>query len=470
MLSLKPQPPVGARRPTTPGRPGDSNVALAAPPLAATRAASLPRVDPDESNQFRKLVVYFGLATLFVRFSVLSELIAYTTGLNTYLLYVTLPPAFVAMLATGGLRRTFRQRAAYFWLALFGWMVLAIPFSYWPGGSTHVVLEYGRTVLPLLLIAGGLAVRWGEIRAVFYTIAAAALVNLLTSRYFMDATNGRISLTASGTIGNSNDLAAHLVLVLPFLLFVTMDSKRSLFIRIPLLLAIADGLRIILGTASRGALIAVIVAFVYMLWQASGPQRAMALGGGIILTLVFMTVLPATTLTRLGSLFGQEQAEAEESGASRAYLFRQSVLFTVQHPLFGVGPGQFANFEGNLRVSEGKIGNWHETHCVFTEVSSENGIPALIFFLFGLGSSLSVVIRTCRKARQQGDTEIVNACFCYLLSMVGFMVASSFLANAFHFYLPVMIGLAGSISFAANRRLEARAHAAATQTRLPAMG
>ncbi len=415
----------------------------------------MPPGDPDEVHQFRKLVVYFGLAALFVRFAVLPEVLAYITGFDTYLLYVTVPPAIVATILSGGLQRTFRQRAPYFWLAFFAWMVVAVPISFWPGGSASAVIDYGRANLVFLVITGGLAVKWGEVRAMYYTIAAAAGVILLTSLLFSYSASGRIFLPASGTIGNSNDLAAHLLLVLPFVLFVVLDRKRSAVVRIFALMGIVYGLWIILETASRGALVALLVGFLFMLWQASAIQRTVALAGGLILMIISLVALPSMTLNRLGNLFGEEHVEAEESGEVRTYLFHQSLLFTMEHPVFGVGPHQFANFEGKTRVEEGKFGAWKDTHCAFTQVSAECGIPALIFFLCGLGAAILAVIRTHRKARKRGDVEITNACLCYLLSMVGFLVAITFLPLAYNFTLPAMVGLAGSMSLAANRQLDA---------------
>lgn len=452
MLSSKPFPPPVEKRPALPAKPAGAAVPFAQPP-AVKRTVAGPPADPDLDSPLRKFALYFGLAALFVRFSVLPEVIAYVTGVNTYLLYITVVPAVVAGLLSGALRRTFSIRAAYWWMMFVAWLILAIPFSSWVGGSVGLLSVYSRTDLVFLLIAGGLAARWTEIRAVFYTIAAASMVNLLTARFFTDNSTGRVSLAASGSIGNSNDLAAHLLLVLPFLLFITMDPKRSPLVRIPALLGIVYGINVILGTASRGALFALIVGFCFILFRATPTQRIVAVGATVVMTVAFMAVLPTNALNRLGNLFGGEHEEAQQSGESRFYLFKTSVLYTFQHPVFGVGPGQFANFEGNQRVAAGKIGNWHETHCAFTEASSECGIPALIFFVVGLGSAILLVIRTHGKARQQGNLEIKNACFCYLLSTICFLVAITFLSQAYCFYLPVMIGLAGSLSFAANRQL-----------------
>ena len=343
MLSSKPRPAPVVSRSAALADPIRKPAPAAPRPIAAPATLQL---DLAAQNPFRKVVLYFGLAALFVKFSLLSDIIAYVSGANTYLLYATALPAIAGAVLSGGIRRTFQGRAPYFWMLFFGWMVLATPFSFWKGGSTQLLSNYVRANLPFLFIAGSLALNLKEVRAIFYTIAAAAVVNLFSAQIFMDTTNGRISLEGLSSIGNSNDLAAHLLLVLPFVLFIVVDRKRSLIIRIPLLLGILYGVRIILGTASRGALIALVAGFIFLLWRATPAQRVVALAAGVILAALSLVVLPSLTLTRLGSLFGEQHEEAEESEASRLYLFQQSVLFTFQHPVFGVDPGSFQTSKG----------------------------------------------------------------------------------------------------------------------------
>lgn len=413
--------------------------------------------DSQQSNPLRKVAFYFGLGLFFVQFAVLPELIYYITGANTYLLYFFFPAAVIGAVITGGLRRTLRFRASWLWIAFFAWMILATPFSYWKGGSTIRVYDYARLALPLLFVMGGLATNWKEIRAIFYTIASAAFINVLSARLFTHVDEGgRVSLQSSGSIGNSNDLAAHLLLVLPFLLFIVIDRKKLGVIRFFLFVPIAYGIWSIISTASRGALVALTAMFLFMLWRATPTQRVLGLVASVALAGGMVMLLPGTVLNRLGTLFGEEHAEADESSESRAYLFKTSIKYTLQHPLFGVGPDQFSNFEGNEKVSNGEVGNWHATHCSWTQVSSECGIPALLFFTLGIGSALMLVNKTWRQARREGYTEIANACFCYLMAMVGFLVAITFLANAYRFYLPAMIGLAISIRFVASQQMSAR--------------
>lgn len=460
MLSNKPFP---ARTPVVPAplkpasvKPAPLNLnstVRPAAPVAPPKPAPAP-VDRSEALPFRRFFLYCALATLFVQLSVLPEVIAYLTNQNTYLLYIVGPPALFGAIMTGGIQRTLRTKAAYLWMGFFIWMIVATPFSSWRGGSTQRVMDYGRLAMIFLFLAGGLAITWKDVRAVFYTFAAAAAVNLASARLFTTDVNGRIEFQASGTIGNSNDLAAHLLLVLPFVLYVIMGRGKPTIVKIAGLGLIAYGLWVILGTASRGALIALILVVICVLIRATLMQRVALIMMGVVLTVGAIAVLPGQTLARLGALFGEEHKEADESSDSRWYLFKKSVQFTVQHPLFGVGPDQFATYEGTSSLAEGHYGNWHATHNAFTQISSECGIPALLFFLGGLGSACAMVIRTYRQARRGGYADIANACFCYLLAMVGYLGALIFLAEAYTFKLPAMVGLAGAISFAAAQQMK----------------
>lgn len=421
-------------------------------PATAVQAA-FSRADDWEAQPIRKISFYCCLAALFLRLSVLPELILYVTRVNTYLLYLVAPLAILTTLLMGGVQRTFQERASKYWLAFFAWMILATPFSSWPGGSVGRLISYSRTDGIFLFLMGALAFNWHEVRVIFRTIAAAAVVNLASTRIFEDVASGRVTLQASGSIGNSNDLAAQLLLLLPFLMFFAMGRGRSIIVRIVVLGLLLDGIWVILGTASRGALIGLAVVFLYILIHASVPQRlALVVTAGAI-TMVAMVALPAVTRNRLGTLFGEKNGEADLSATSRQYLFRTSLKFTMEYPVFGVGPDQFSSFEGKTSREHGLHGDWHETHCVFTEVSSECGVPAFIFFTAGLGSAMMLMVRTYRKAKLEGYMDIANGCYCYLLAMVGHLVALCFLAQAYSFKLPAMVGLAVTMSFAAARTM-----------------
>jgi hypothetical protein len=95
------------------------------------------------------------------------------------------------------------------------------------------------------------------------------------------------------------------------------------------------------------------------------------------------------------------------------------------------------------------------TSVSYTRVSGECGIPALLLFLLSLGASLVAVHGAYRQARRPGFKEIQNASFCYVTPLIGIVVAITFLANAYRFYLPAMVGLAIALGSVAKRHMEA---------------
>jgi putative inorganic carbon (HCO3(-)) transporter len=438
-----------------PIRPGAAVAALPGLGIPRIEQAAI-RVDNASGDSLRKLAFRAGLGMLFVMMAVLPELLASLLHTNTYLLYIVAPPAIFGAVFTGGLGRTLRHRPAQLWVGFFCFMALSVPFSTWKGDSVGALKGYAEFSLPLLFILAGLTVTFREVRSIFTTIGAAGLILITAAKFAATEDNGRLDMTsATGTIGNSNDLASHLVLVLPFLLFIALDRRRAAVIRFAMIPPAAYGLWLIFGTASRGAVIALAVSFVFVLFRAQAKQRIALIAVGLILAVAVPLMLRGNAADRLASMFGGQHEEALESQEARSYLLKQSLLYTMQYPLFGIGLAQFPNYEGRLSIEAGKVGNWHETHNSFTEVSSECGIPALIFFVLGIGSALFSVNRTYKKARQGGYSEIANACFCFLLSMVGFLVSITFLSNAYRFYLPAMIGLAIALTTTADREMSA---------------
>jgi O-antigen ligase len=427
-----------------------------------------PRGTPtteSETTGFRKLAFKAGLGMLFVRFAGLPELLAALLHVNTYLLYLVGPPSILGALVTGGIGRTLRHRAAWMWIGFFACMLLALPFSSWVGGSVPLVKNYALFSFPLLFVVGGLTVTWRNVRATFATIGSAGVFFIWTASLLAkNDAEGRLTMTDTTlTIGNSNDLASHLILVLPFILFLGLNERIPAVLRFLLLLPSAYAFKIILGTASRGAVVAMAVAFLFVLFRASAKHRIVAMAAVGVMAVAAPLMINGNALERLGTLFGKESAssnaelqqEARESQQARQYLLMQSLRFSIEHPVFGVGLGQFPNFVGKTAKAEGIRGQWNETHNTFTQVSSELGLPAVTFFILGIAFSFTSVSKTYRKARREGYTEIANTCFCYLLAMVAYIATIVFLANAYRFYLPAMIGLAIALKGAAEREMSA---------------
>ncbi|HVP00731.1 MAG TPA: O-antigen ligase family protein [Bryobacteraceae bacterium] len=414
----------------------------------------------DLSNPARRYTFYLVLVFVFLRVSDIHELLSVTVGFNSYLLLLVGVPAVVGVILTGAIRRTMLSRASRYWLAFFVWMVLAIPFSVWKSGSFSLVQTYARTELCLLFMLAGTPLLWSECRSVLYAFGLGSFVCVLIGRFFTvkDYGGERVSL-AFGSIANSNDFAAHLLFALPFLLFVVLSPKTSRIVRIVSGITLLYGLFLTLDTASRGALVALGAVALYVLWRGSMSVRISMLVGLPLLALVAVAVLPGTVITRLQTFTTSSSdaasVEAAESARIRRYEFETSLRYTLEHPFFGVGPGEFSTYEGQTEKTIGAHGTWLQTHNVLTQISSECGIPAFLFFLGAIGSTFLLILRIQKQARLHGLREISMAAFCLGMSMVGFFTAVLFLNLAYRYYFPALTGLAITLYASVEQEIKA---------------
>jgi O-antigen ligase len=408
---------------------------------------------PTGSTQSRSSTVfYLGLALVFVRFSMIHQIIASVIGTNFFILYWIGIPTIVGLVLSGGFRRALSNWPARYWL-LFGlWATIAVPFSFWPGGSMQLILVYWRIELLMLFVIAGIVTNWRECRLVLLAIAVSTFINLVSSRLFGHADpNERFSFALStSSVANANDFAAHLIFVLPFVLWLAM-SARSVLTKIICFGALSYGVYVTLATGSRGIAVALAADILFLLFFSPLRRRLLLLVLAVLLVGVAIAILPVRTWDRIASIYRTADVpeEAIESKMTRKYLLEKSIEYTFEHPLLGVGPGQFPNYEGKESRSAGQRGAWHQTHNSYTEASSETGIPGGIFFLLGTVSAFVLLTRTARRAEREGQSrEVLSALFCLRLAFVGIATAVLFVNFAYYFYLPAITGLALAIATA----------------------
>jgi O-antigen ligase len=404
----------------------------------------------DPSRPRSSLLFYFGLVLIFVRFSMIHQIMASLIGTNFYIMYWVGIPTIMGLLLSGGFRRTLSLRPAQYWF-LFGlWGLVAVPFSFWPSNSLLTMLIYWRIELLMLFVIAGIVTNWRECRLVFVAIVMATFLNLLSSRLFGQSDpNQRLSLVLpTSAVANANDFAAHLVFVLPFVLWLAMSS-RSLLVRALSFLAVAYGMHVVLASGSRGVSVALAAQILFLLFFSPSRRRVLIWVFAAVFLAFAIAFVPAQTWDRIASIYRSNGVprEALESMESREYLLKKSIEYTFEHPLLGIGPGQFANYEGAESKSVGLRGSWHDAHNSYTQASSETGIPGGVFFFMGTLSTLLLLNRTSKRAQlDRKPREILNAIFCLRLAFVGIATAVLFVNFAYYFYLPAITGLALAIS------------------------
>jgi len=424
------------------------------------------------NNPLRKLGFFLALVFVFLRFSFLHEILQSSFHINLYLLLIVgAPTTFVAIVA-GALQRTFSARSAQF-LALFViWMLISVPFSAWIGDSAALVLNYIRATMPLMFIIAGLTVTLEEFYLIMQMVALGCAVNVLYAATFARDLS-RLDL-GTGSISGSNDFAAHLLFTLPFVLWVALTSRVKLF-RFAAFLMFIAGLFIGAKAGSRGAMLGVASMALFAIFRANGMARWATLLVIPVLGVGLLLFLPQNLKNRYTTLFSNQEPSSDQpdapqaddaAGSTRAreYLLKTSIGMTLQHPLLGVGPNEFLISEGAMAKSRGEHGQWQVSHNSYTEVSSEDGIPAFFFFLAGLYCTFRTFYSIYRNRQGPEWRKVRIAAFCLMLSMVGFGVAIFFLSLAYSLYIPAIIGLAISL----DRAIKYQTDTAQTAAEAPA--
>jgi len=312
-----------------------------------------------------------------------------------------------------------------FYLALLlGQLFLASAFSpVWRGGAFQISLSLVKAFVVVVVMA--IAVNsMRRLRWLIFIQAASAAVMAAATLWKGNSVLGRLEGVLGGNYSDPNDLALSFVISIPLCL-AFLFLARHWFWKAVWTSAILAMTSAILETGSRGGFLALIVTAAFCLWAFAIRGRrpyvlVIAAALGVAISLMFGGMV----IGRLKGTFNSKEdtAAAYASSEERQELFWRSVEVTEQHPLFGVGPGNFAQLSGN----------WHIAHNSYTQMSSEGGMPALILYLLVLWSG----INNTRKARRYANRDKETTLFAKALhcTLIGYLVGAVFLSMDYAFY------------------------------------
>ena len=390
-----------------------------------------------------KAALVLTLLFVFFRFSFLHELITTKFGIDLHLLMLVGGLSVLAALFSGSLFVGIFNQISIAWLAFATCMLAATLFSIWKGGSFAVWYPYLRTTLILVVLIPAAAQSSKSIVQVLKMIGIAGLVTIILGLTVSDFRTGRLELSAAASVSNSNDYAAIVILVMPAIAFLTLRKGTNFVMKIVGCAALGICCFLVLSTGSRGALVSMGLTTLYLLKIGSGAIRAAILVGLPILVLAAIPFLPGEASVRLAAMFSSTHAtdEATESQEQRTALLMESLRATMQHPMLGVGPGTFQEYQAQMAGESGQRGMWHETHNAYTQVSSECGIPAFVCYM----SAIFMTLFVFGRGRKSADPNLRAASSVLALMLVSFSFCMFFLAQAYGFGFPVLGGIAISI-------------------------
>ena len=439
------------------GRPTGNQSAFQ-PMLRQAYAAQAPV--PAEADKSPIQVIGLNLLAiyLFAIFSVLTEVSTEVFGFKPYVTLVVGPLAIILSILSGHALRMLKTTIGVFTICFLIWLLVAAPFTAWKTGTFDALTDVFLRSYSITFMAAALVVTLKDCLRIMYVVAGGGVCLYFVSRvYGIDGPDGRF-IISFGALMNPNDLATHLLVVLPFCLVVAATTKHSFTLR-PLSILLAFGMLLLtLRTASRAALISLVVMSLIMLLKARGRQRMMAVSGVFILVVVSVAVLPGKVWVRFATTYSdtdEDLAYGVSSRESRKAMLQRSIEVTLTHPVLGVGPGAFIAYDADEAKKAERRAKWAGTHNSYTQVSSEAGIPALIFFAGALISAIASCNRIYNKAARRADLKDLAACSLFLLvALWGLSVNLFFSHIAYRHYVPVLLGLSIGLSLVARRKLE----------------
>jgi O-antigen ligase len=307
----------------------------------------------------------------------------------------------------------------------------------WRGGAFYTTLDFSKVLL-IVLVMGVTVTTLARLRRLFFvqaaSVAAIAAVSLVRRELFV----GRLVGAVHGIYQNSNELCLVLILTLPFCMAFLLRTRswwrKAIWAAAAMLLVYATML-----TGSRAGLLALLVSGVVCLREFGfrGRRIGFVLGAGGI-ALVLMVFAGNTVVDRFHDMFDEQATTEAGRAAYTSAIQRQNLLWkalavTAEHPLFGIGPGNFNSISGI----------WHDQHNSYTQMSSEGGVPAFILYVLLLWCSLA----NLRKTNRLTPSDSEEALFAMALrgSLYGFMVGSFFTLFAYHFYPYFLVGYTSAL-------------------------
>ncbi len=334
-------------------------------------------------------------------------------------------------------------------LLLTGWYIAGVPFALWRRGSfetlTHVWL---KTFLIFFLLTQVL-VTVARIQKLLWAIILSELVVTSISIFLSSRAiwvGERLLGFNLGILG-WNFLGIAEALTIPYIAAIFV-IRRSILGASLLAAAVISMTWMLVLTASRsGFLDVVFSAALTSLLLLRSSSRGRIIGVAIALALVVaISLAPQVFWERLGTTWGgsdpttsEVAASAQESGENHLAVLIQSLQYTFEHPVFGLGLGNFIIANG---TDLGVPSAWVGTHNTFTEVSSEAGVPALLLFVGLLVTALRNTRKAGKTLASNPDGEELNLIArATEVSLLSFAFGAFFAHLAYEYYFFYLVGI-----------------------------
>lgn len=302
----------------------------------------------------------------------------------------------------------------------------------WMGGAIVQLSTFGPAVMAFLVMSHAATDRKHVIRMMAFIVLSSVLLAIHGIEQ-VEAGVGWTGVGLSqetriqyvGIFNDPNDLGLLFIMALPMAMFL---SARGGLLGLRRLFWWAGAGLLLYGiylTSSRGALLALISVLGVWVWLRRGLVTAMLLGAG---ALGGIMMLPS----RMGEIDA-----GEASAAGRVDAWYSGLEMFVAHPLFGIGPGNFAENNFNLTAHNSLV-------LVLAETGYVGYTIWLAFVCYGF-MMMAAILRHRPELADASEADDWNQerrlAMTLLLSQAGFFTAAFFLSRSYVILLYLLAAL-----------------------------
>ncbi|MHB8539962.1 MAG: O-antigen ligase family protein [Candidatus Acidiferrales bacterium] len=249
-------------------------------------------------------------------------------------------------------------------------------------------------------------------------LAGVAFGALYMIREFQKYHSMYADLRPSAVVGDPNYYTLAALLVLPVAYYwvrgVTEKFYRLAILGMLFLVSVAVAL-----AASRGGLLGLMVGTAFLVWQSRNRVRNSAIL--FMLIALPMLLVPRSPLKRL---LHPDYADTEGT-ATREKAWRAGLKMVETKPLTGIGLGLYKPLLGEYSGDP----NFHQiAHNSYLEIAAEQGIPALLLFLWVLWETFRALSRTRKITVRSKDHFLFPMAAGLQCGILGCMVGDLFLS------------------------------------------
>ena len=316
-------------------------------------------------------------------------------------------------------------------LALFAWMTVtsALSINHQPAVWDRWLFVLKITVmllLTLMLLRGRKQIDW----LVWVMVVSIGFFGIKGGAWTLaTGGGGRVWGPPGGMLEDNNALAVALVMILPLMFYLQQTATRR-WVRYGLVVCMVFVGFSILGSQSRGALLAVLVMIFALGLKSLRPVRfSLVLFALVCVALAFM---PESWTQRMDTI---QAYDGDNSAMARIYTWQTLWNVALSRPLVGAGFAadnlavflQYAPTDSRFELLQGRV---FVAHSIYLQAVGEHGFPGLLLFL-ALGYWLW---RAAGQAARQAATQPDLATWVPLLmrmcqvATLGFAVGGAFLS------------------------------------------